>query len=156
MSRLAMAALGAAALLLAAASAAAQEKPAAPPLRESAFADCQDGADNDGDGHVDCADQDCGIYAMCVCAGSEAAPPAAEAAPAPAPEQGKMYTTMKELKRDLRAHAISGRDFARWQRAIRLRRAAELDQAEADLHARVITHAEFHVRVAEIKAKYEG
>jgi hypothetical protein len=167
MSKLAIAALAAATVVLAGTAAPAQKGPApspaaepcpcpdeAPParIRESAFDDCRDGVDNDGDGHVDCADQDCGIYAMCV-----AGQPAAAAPPPPAaPPVGKTYATMRELKVDLKAGSISGRDFWRWQQAIRLRRAAELDQAEADYRARAITHAEYHARVAAIKAKYEG
>jgi hypothetical protein len=33
---------------------------------ENTIALCQDDADNDGDGHVDCDDQDCTIFAICV------------------------------------------------------------------------------------------
>ena len=33
---------------------------------ENTVASCQDGADNDGDSHVDCTDQDCQIFAICV------------------------------------------------------------------------------------------
>ena len=40
------------------------ELPAASP--ENSVAACQDGTDNDGDSHVDCADQDCQIFAVCV------------------------------------------------------------------------------------------
>ncbi len=52
--------------------------PAAGP--ETTLDACRDGIDNDGDGHVDCADQDCWIYAMCVAA---AAPPPPVAPPPP-------------------------------------------------------------------------
>jgi hypothetical protein len=38
----------------------------APPPAENTLDVCGDGADNDGDGHVDCDDQDCEIYAICV------------------------------------------------------------------------------------------
>src|SRR4051794_21766196 len=34
--------------------------------RENTRALCTDGRDNDGDGHVDCADQDCQELAVCV------------------------------------------------------------------------------------------
>jgi len=45
---------------------------------------CQDGQDNDGDGFVDCGDQDCGAFTFC----AEPAP-----APAPAPAAGAMGCT---------------------------------------------------------------
>ncbi|HUT78564.1 MAG TPA: hypothetical protein VM285_12800 [Polyangia bacterium] len=35
---------------------------------------CRDGIDNDGDGHLDCADQDCWIYAMCITPSAPLAP----------------------------------------------------------------------------------
>lgn len=38
----------------------------APPPAENTIEGCQDSLDNDNDGHVDCADQDCQIYALCV------------------------------------------------------------------------------------------
>jgi hypothetical protein len=50
--------------------------PAAGP--ENTLEACRDGLDNDLDGFVDCADQDCWIYAMCI-------PPAEPPAPAVAP-----------------------------------------------------------------------
>jgi hypothetical protein len=49
-----------------------------PPAQESTVQDCTDGQDNDGDGHVDCDDQDCEIFAVCV----KAAPPEPEKEPA--------------------------------------------------------------------------
>jgi len=122
-----------------------------PVVRESALAQCGDGLDNDGDGHVDCADQDCDIYAICVGDGAPAGPPPAAAA-APV----KSYTTMKQLKADLRARVISGQDFWRWQQVIRSMRAAEIEAARAQLHARQISHAEYRILVAAIRAKYEG
>jgi hypothetical protein len=54
--------------------------PAAGP--ENTLDGCRDGIDNDLDGHVDCADQDCWIYAMCVPAFPP--PPPAVAPPPPA------------------------------------------------------------------------
>jgi hypothetical protein len=130
---------------------AAEEAPCAcpdaappPPLRESELAACRNGADDDGDGHVDCADQDCAIYAVCV------------GAPMDAPAPAKGYTTMRQLKDDLRARAISGRDFLQWQRVIRLRREAEFDAAAVDYHTGALDRAGYRVRIAEIRAKYEG
>jgi hypothetical protein len=48
------------------APAVAAEAEAAPIASEGTFEACQDGQDNDGDTHVDCEDQDCEIYAICV------------------------------------------------------------------------------------------
>ncbi|MCP4676326.1 MAG: hypothetical protein GY854_12600 [Deltaproteobacteria bacterium] len=36
------------------------------PVPETSLDACRDGNDNDGDGHTDCADQDCEIYAICL------------------------------------------------------------------------------------------
>ncbi len=44
---------------------------------------CRDGMDNDGDGHVDCIDQDCQVFAVCVVPQTEPAPP-----PSVLPESG--------------------------------------------------------------------
>jgi hypothetical protein len=157
------------AVALAGTAAAAQKKPApeAPPCvcpapaeapaasaRETAYEDCRDGRDNDGDGHVDCADQDCGIYAMCV--PGQAAAQAAPAGPPAAAAPAKAYDNMRALKQDLRSGAISGHDFARWQHVIRLRRSAEIDQAKAEFHSGAITRAELEARLREIRMKYEG
>jgi len=38
----------------------------APMVQENTVDQCGDKKDNDGDGHVDCADQDCAIFAICV------------------------------------------------------------------------------------------
>ena len=121
----------------------------AAPLREGGLAECTDGVDNDGDGHLDCTDQDCEIYAACVL------PQFVQVSPAP-PAAVKAYSNMRQLKADLRAGAISGHDFYRWQTLIRAWRASEIDAAKADLHTGRISHGEFKVRVAAIKLKYEG
>ncbi|MCK9460830.1 MAG: hypothetical protein M0R80_14425 [Proteobacteria bacterium] len=43
------------------------EGPALPEAEpENTFEACQDQFDNDGDGHVDCVDQDCEVFAICV------------------------------------------------------------------------------------------
>jgi hypothetical protein len=56
----------------------------APAATESSLADCKDAADNDADGKVDCDDEDCQIYAICL---KKESPPAqavqAQTAPAP-------------------------------------------------------------------------
>ncbi|MGZ3442472.1 MAG: hypothetical protein ACXVDD_23285, partial [Polyangia bacterium] len=36
-----------------------------PPPAENMRAACTDGRDNDGDGHIDCADQDCQDFTFC-------------------------------------------------------------------------------------------
>ncbi len=64
---------------------AAQEAPPAIIL-ENTLEACQDRQDNDRDGHVDCEDQDCEIFAMCV---RETAPAPAPIAPMPPPP--RMY-----------------------------------------------------------------
>lgn len=127
-----------------------EEAAQAVPLREGGLAECTDGIDNDRDGHLDCTDQDCEIYAVCV-----VRPVAAPSPPLP-PATAKTYATMRELKQDLRAGAISGHDFYNWQTLIRAWRSTEIDSARADLHAGRITHAEFKARVAAIRLKYEG
>jgi len=125
---------------------------APPVVRETDLAECGDGLDNDADGHVDCADQDCDIYAMCAAPRTATAPAAAAAPPAPA----KTYATMRELKKDLRAGAITGADFWRWQSAIRAQREAELDLLKIDYRSGRISRAEYRARAAAIKEKYEG
>ncbi len=70
------------------AEAAAVEEAAAPEpalVQENTVDFCRDQVDNDGDGHVDCDDQDCQIFALCV----QPSPPPAEPPPEetiPAPE----------------------------------------------------------------------
>jgi hypothetical protein len=42
-------------------------EPTAPaPVPENTLELCQDKTDNDGDGHVDCADQDCEVFTLCL------------------------------------------------------------------------------------------
>lgn len=127
-----------------------------PPARESALADCRDARDNDGDGHVDCADQDCGIYAMCLPGQGPAAAPAAGPPGAAPAAPARAYDSMRQLKQDLRSGAVSGREFARWQLVIRLRRSAEMDAARADYHSGAITRAELAARLEAIRLKFEG
>jgi len=42
------------------------ESDAPTPVPENTLEFCQDQKDNDGDGHVDCADQDCEVFALCL------------------------------------------------------------------------------------------
>ena len=46
------------------------------PLTENTLEMCQDGEDNDADSHVDCDDQDCEIFAICVQQPESEPPPA--------------------------------------------------------------------------------
>ena len=65
-------------------------EPAAPQVpRESELAQCGDGLDNDADGHVDCADQDCDIYAMCVAPSAAVTASANATTPTPDPPAGR-------------------------------------------------------------------
>jgi len=120
------------------------------PLREGGLAECTDGVDNDRDGHLDCTDQDCEIYAVC------ALPSAARETSFEPPASARTYANMRELKRDLRAGLISGHDFYNWQVMIRAWREAEFDAARAELQSGQITHAEYKARIAAIRLKYEG
>jgi len=126
-----------------------EEAPAAP-LREGGLAECTDGIDNDGDGHLDCTDQDCEIYAVCAVPSAAAFEPPAQAASV------RTYANMRALKRDLRAGLISGHDFYNWQVMIRAWREAEFDAARADYRSGQLTHVEYKTRIAAIRLKYEG
>ena len=44
------------------------------PVPENSVARCEDGVDNDGDSHLDCDDQDCQIFAICVTSPKEETP----------------------------------------------------------------------------------
>jgi hypothetical protein len=70
------------------AAAAEETGPAGDPMPENTLEECQDGADNDLDQHVDCDDQDCEIFAVCIeeAEAEEEAP--AAAAPVVLPERG--------------------------------------------------------------------
>ncbi len=56
-------------------------EPASPPPPENTLERCRDQQDNDRDGHVDCRDQDCQIYAICV----QGEAPVVMAVPVPPP-----------------------------------------------------------------------
>src|SRR5687767_10016725 len=73
-----------AALLFAqAASAQVESPPVAQPAQENTPEACRDGRDNDGDGHLDCADPDCGLFVFCAPSKSAAPPPPAPYYPPP-------------------------------------------------------------------------
>jgi hypothetical protein len=71
----------------------ADEAAAPEPAPEGSLEACQDQVDNDLDGHIDCADQDCEVFAACVTASTpetvEEAPaePVMMVAPPPLPER---------------------------------------------------------------------
>ncbi|MBN2527708.1 MAG: hypothetical protein JXR76_15055 [Deltaproteobacteria bacterium] len=52
---------------------------ASPVVQENTVAQCGDKKDNDNDGHVDCADQDCGIFSICVNHSTQSEPSPARA-----------------------------------------------------------------------------
>jgi hypothetical protein len=54
-------------------------------MPENSVARCEDGKDNDGDGHLDCDDQDCQIFAICVLPPKESAPREKAVAESPPP-----------------------------------------------------------------------
>ncbi|MFO8073982.1 MAG: hypothetical protein R6V85_19135 [Polyangia bacterium] len=53
----------------------AEPDAADPPQLERSYEACRDSVDNDGDGYVDCDDQDCEIYAACARAAAPPPPP---------------------------------------------------------------------------------
>ncbi len=74
-----------------------------PIVQERTLDDCRDDEDNDGDGHVDCADQDCEIYAICIQGPpveEEAAAAEEEVDPKDRPERGMLCRDGKDNNED--------------------------------------------------------
>ncbi|MCP4599438.1 MAG: hypothetical protein GY847_02695 [Proteobacteria bacterium] len=73
-------------------------------FQETSLDDCRDEKDNDGDGHVDCEDQDCLIYAICIKATSseedESTLSEEPAEPAFIPESGLLCRDGKDNNTD--------------------------------------------------------
>jgi hypothetical protein len=152
------------ALMLLASPAAAKKKQAAEPeepteeveakcpeptlVQENTLVGCRDNKDNDGDGHVDCKDQDCEIYAMCL------RPQAT--APAPPPVLLSSYTTMRQLKQALRSRTITPAQFHEQWGVLKQNRAQEMEQLRADYEAGQITRHEYRDEARQIRQKYEG
>lgn len=116
-------------------------------VQENTLEGCRDGLDNDDDGHLDCDDQDCEIYAMCL------APPAAE------PEHVKALPTfvnMRQLKLAVRTGRISRGEFHRAWMALRHARSVELDNLRASYRAGQLSKHDYRHRRAAIIRKYEG
>ena len=123
-------------------------EPAPPVLvQENTLESCRDGVDNDSDGHVDCADQDCEIYSMCV---------EPEAAPPPPPRPVKVYSTMRQLKADLYAGQLTRHQFNEAWGRLRQARAVELEALKTSYRAGSITRHEYHQARREIINRYEG
>jgi hypothetical protein len=134
--------------LVAAPASAAEKEQAEPALvQENTLEGCRDGQDNDGDGHVDCADQDCAIYAACV------QQPSAGEAPA---KQTKTYKTMRELKRAKTSGVIGWPEFYNQWGKLRAARAKEVEQLRAEYDTGKITRHEYREQLYQIKLKYEG
>ena len=125
----------------------ANECPEPTLVRENTLEGCRDGQDNDGDGHVDCDDQDCEIYAMCL---EQPAPPRA-------PERILVsYTSMRQLKEALRGRVISPAEFHRQWQVIRQSRSLEMERLRVDYQEGKITRHQYRNEARLIKLKYEG
>ena len=116
-------------------------------VQENTLAGCRDGMDNDADGHVDCDDQDCEIYAMCV-----TAPAAAPAATRPTP----VFSNMRQLKAARHARQITPAEYHKAWQALRQARAIELEQLRAAYQSGQLDRREYRDERRAIIAKYEG
>ncbi|MCP4674633.1 MAG: tetratricopeptide repeat protein [Deltaproteobacteria bacterium] len=72
------------------------------------------------------------------------------------PKASVKYTTMRQLKTDLRSGVITRAEYKTHQRKIRELRAAEFDQLKRDLRAKKISRRQYKIRTREVKNKYEG
>jgi hypothetical protein len=116
-------------------------------VQENTLEGCKDGLDNDADGHVDCDDQDCEIYAMCV------APPAAKAAP---PRPVPTFTNMRQLKEARYTRQITAEEYHRAWAALRQARSTELRQLRDAYEAGRLTRYEYRDATRAVRLKYEG
>jgi len=139
----------------------AQKKKAAPPpepveeveqscpeiVQENTLEGCRDGLDNDTDGHVDCDDQDCEIYAMCLSA------PTAKPAPVkPVPT----FANMRELKQARHDRQITAEEYHQAWSALRQARAAELEELRCAYEAGQLSKYDYRDARREIVTRYEG
>ncbi len=116
-------------------------------VQENTLDGCSDKQDNDGDGHLDCDDQDCEIYAICL----------EQPAPPEAPERILVsYISMRQLKEALRGRVITPAEFHRQWQVIRQSRSLEMDRLRADYQEGKITRNEYRYKTRLIKLKYEG
>ena len=116
-------------------------------VQENTLEGCRDRQDNDGDGHVDCDDQDCEIYAMCL----------EQPAPQKEPQQiAGTYISMKQLKEAFRARVITPAEFHRQWQVIRKNRSQEMDRLRANYQEGRLTRQEYRNEARLIKLKYEG
>ena len=75
----------------------------------------------------------------------------------PGPEPKKTnYTTMKQIKRAVRAGTITRSQYRTYQSEIRRKRTVELEAAEQEYRARRLSRGQYKQRVRTIKLKYEG
>jgi hypothetical protein len=116
-------------------------------VQENTLEGCRDLLDNDADGHVDCGDQDCEIYAMCVTR------PAAKPAP---PQPVATFTNMRQLKQARLSGQITPAEYHRAWSVLRQARAAELEQLKAAYVAGQLTRYEYREARREIIVRYEG
>jgi len=116
-------------------------------VRENTLEGCSDKEDNDGDGHVDCDDQDCEIYTICL----------EKPAPQKEPQQIPVtYISMKQLKEAFRARVITPAEFHRQWQVIRQSRSHEMDRLRTDYQEGRITRHQYRNEARLIKLKYEG
>jgi hypothetical protein len=125
----------------------ADECPEPTLVRENTLEGCRDREDNDGDGHVDCDDQDCEIYTICL------EQPAPKKAPQRIPPS---YTSMRPLKEALRGRVITPAEFHRQWQVIRQNRSREMDRLRVDYQEGKITRHQYRNESRMIKLKYEG
>lgn len=127
----------------------ADECPEPTLVRENTLEGCRDKQDNDGDGHVDCDDQDCEIYAMCL----------EQPAPQEAPKRiaaSYTYTSMRPLKEAFRGRVITPAEFHRQWQIIRQNRSREMERLRTDYQEGKLTRHEYRNKSRLIKLKYEG
>lgn len=125
----------------------ADECPEPTLVRENTLEGCRDGQDNDGDGHVDCDDQDCEIYTICL----------EKPAPQKAPQKITVtYISMKQLKEAFRARLITPAEFHRQWQVIRQSRSLEMERLRTDYQEGKITRHQYRSEARLIKLKYEG
>ncbi|MBW2278217.1 MAG: hypothetical protein JRF63_12035 [Deltaproteobacteria bacterium] len=116
-------------------------------VQENSLEGCRDTLDNDADGHVDCDDQDCEIYSMCV-----TAPTAKPAAARPTPT----FSNMAQLKQARHARQITPAEYHRAWNALRQARAIELEQLRAAYHSGQLDKHAYRDERRAIIARYEG
>ncbi len=80
----------------------------APVVQENTVAQCGDKKDNDNDGHVDCADQDCAIFAICVDSGDRSTPAPAKVSSAETNRQSDTESSEELITRPFSIGFVPG------------------------------------------------